>query len=289
MWLPWTYAAAAAAMLGLLTRVSRDGRPLLRWRPLMREVAIISALYALWIRASDYDPVGTVGGLARGRQVAGFERAVGLLQEGPIQRIVLPHRLLVQFSNLYYGGVHVPAMGVFLVWMFARHRGRLAVWRTTLALTTAACLVIRYLPVAPPRFYPQMGFVDTADLYHQSVYGPPGTGVSGQFAAMPSVHVAWAVLIGIACVRVSTSRWRWLGVLHAALTVFVVTDTANHWLLDGVAGAALLLPAFVIARRVSGDRSQRSALPEHGDDDREAERADGRHRVLSADASGQRA
>jgi hypothetical protein len=247
MWLPWRYAVVGALMLAAAVR----WLPVLRgkpgWHALARETAIVAALYALWIRAEEFDPFGTAGGLDRGRQVYRLERAMHIMWERAVQSWVIGSKFVVQVSNIYYGGLHVTAMGIFLVWLFARHRLHFGVWRTTLALTTAACLVIRYVPVAPPRFYPEYGFIDTAELYNQSVYGPVGTGVSGQFGAMPSIHVAWAVLIGVAVWRVSSSRWRWLGALHALITVFVVTCTANHWLLDGVVGSALLIPAYLIA------------------------------------------
>jgi hypothetical protein len=120
--------------------------------------------------------------------------------------------------------------------------------RTTLAIITGISLVMHYLPVAPPRLYPQLGFVDLALRYNQSVYGQFGAGVSDQLAAMPSLHVAWAVLVGVAVFVVSRSKWRWLAVTHAMLTIFVVTDTANHWWMDGIVGSLLLIPAFGLAR-----------------------------------------
>jgi PAP2 superfamily len=247
MWLPWRYAVVGALVLAAAARWLPAVRRKPGWHALARETAIVAALYALWIRAEEFDPFGTAGGLDRGRQVYRLEEALHLMGERAVQSWVIGSKFIVQVSNIYYGGLHVTAMGVFLVWLFARHRFHFGVWRTTLALTTAACLVIRYVPVAPPRFYPEYGFIDTAELYNQSVYGPVGTGVSGQFGAMPSIHVAWAVLIGVAAWRVSSSRWRWLGAIHAVITVFVVTCTANHWLLDGIVGSILLVPAYFIA------------------------------------------
>jgi membrane-associated phospholipid phosphatase len=61
-----------------------------------------------------------------------------------------------------------------------------------------------------------------------------------QLSAMPSVHVAWAVLVGFYAWRIGNSRWRWLGPAHAAITVFVVVASGNHWWLDGIVGVALL-------------------------------------------------
>ena len=107
-------------------------------------------------------------------------------------------------------------------------------------MLTAACLVIRYLRVAPPRFLPELGYVDLATRYGLSVYGPVGTGVSDQFAAMPSIHVGWAALVSFGIVAASTSKWRWAFMSHLVLTIYAVSATGNHWWLDGIAAIALL-------------------------------------------------
>ena len=79
---------------------------------------------------------------------------------------------------------------------------------------------------------PELGFVDTAHTYGQSVYAATlGPDSFNQLSAMPSVHVGWAVLIGWFAWRVGTGRWRWIAVAHAVLTIVVVTITANHWIL----------------------------------------------------------
>ena len=113
-------------------------------------------------------------------------------------------------------------------------------------MLTAACLMIRYLRVAPPRFLPELGYVDLATRYGLSVYGPVGTGVSDQFAAMPSIHVGWAALVSFGIVAATTSKWRWVFMAHVVLTVYAVTATGNHWWLDSIAAIALLFAALWI-------------------------------------------
>jgi hypothetical protein len=80
------------------------------------------------------------------------------------------------------------------------------------------------------------------------VYGPVGTGISDQVSAMPSVHIAWAAIIGWGVIKVSSSPWRWLILLHPVLTMVVVVVTANHFWLDGLVAAALIVPAVYAAR-----------------------------------------
>ena len=72
-----------------------------------------------------------------------------------------------------------------------------------------------------------------------------------ELSAMPSVHVAWAVLIGCAVAAISTSRWRWLALAHPVLTIFVVAATANHFWLDGVVAIAILALCWWSQRAVA--------------------------------------
>ena len=142
-------------------------------------------------------------------------------------------------------------MMIALVWLFLSHREKYSQWRTALALTTFACLCIQFVPVAPPRMYPQFGFVDVARLFDQSVYGPIGQGISDQISAMPSVHVAWAAFVGVVVVHAGVSRWRWLILAHPLATIFAVSATANHWWLDGIVAMVLLALAVLLERTVT--------------------------------------
>lgn len=244
MWLPWDIAAMlAAAGVVLLTATARRARAARRgggWWAVGREVTIVLALYALWQWVHELAVTETAGAQRHATWVVHFERALRMPSELALQRWALPHPDLMRFLNGYYAIVHVPAMGALLLWAFFVHRDRYPWVRNTLALTTAGCLVLQTVPVAPPRFRPDLGFVDTGLLFGQSVYGRGGSGVSNQLAAMPSVHVAWAVLVGLGAVVLGRSRWRWLVLAHPVLTVVSVVATANHWWLDGIVSIVIL-------------------------------------------------
>jgi hypothetical protein len=103
--------------------------------------------------------------------------------------------------------------------------------------------------LAPPRLLPDLGFVDTGVLYGQSVYGSVGAhGLSNQVAAIPSVHMAWALLVAWGALAATRSRWRWLVVAHPVLTLWAIVATGNHWWLDAVSAAALLAVAVLVLR-----------------------------------------
>jgi hypothetical protein len=244
--LSWQHSgelAAAAAAVGGLAALS--SRPRVRAAgAFLREAAVIGVLYGLWQLAGRLSGLSTDDAYRRARWIAGFERDVALPSEHGVQQLILGHPLVVQTANLYYATMHFTMLFVFLLWLFVRHRDRYRRVRSVLALTTLCCLLVQLIPVAPPRMLP--GIVDTAVLYNQSVYRN-GLAVD-QLSAMPSVHVAWAVFVGYYAWRVSLSRWRYLGWAHAAITVFVVVATGNHWWLDGIVAVLLLvLCAWLVA------------------------------------------
>lgn len=240
MWLPWYYALGLAALFVLLwwwaNRADREGVA-----SLMRESTIIAVLYAGWQIAGRLSLEDIDGANERAVWIWDFERTLRLPDEAAWQTAILPYDWLVQASNIYYGGAHVPGMGIFLIWLFVKHRERFAHWRNALALLTAACLIVQLLPVAPPRFIAAFGMIDTGVVYGQSVYGSFGSTVAGQLQAMPSLHVGWAVLVAIATVQLGGRLAAALGVAHGLLTNYVVVVTANHYWLDGIVASLILL------------------------------------------------
>jgi hypothetical protein len=98
---------------------------------------------------------------------------------------------------------------------------------------------------------PDLGFVDTGALFGPNVYGPPeGGSIANQFAAMPSLHIGWAVLVALGFIVAMRSRWRWLWILHPVMTILVVVGTANHWWLDGAVAVLLLAGALAVSAGV---------------------------------------
>ena len=214
---------------------------------LLREAATVVGLFAVWQFAGQLSVMGTDDAIARGQWIWDTERKLGLPSEAALQRLVLPHQLLVEGANYYYAVMHFGVMIALLVWVFVRHRESYPWVRGTLVLVSAMSLAVQLIPVAPPRLLPDAGMVDTAVQYGQSVYAASIGGLQADsYSAMPSVHVAWCVLVAVAVIRVSRSRWRWLIVLHPLITVTVVLVTANHYWLDGIAAVALLLLSYLL-------------------------------------------
>lgn len=182
-----------------------------------------------------------------------LERILRLPDELSLQGLMLRSTVAVKSANVYYAAVHFPATAAFLVWLYLRRPADYLWVRRTLALLTASGLVVHLLiPVAPPRMLGRLGFVDTADVYGPAVYGPPGpNSLADQYAAMPSLHVGWAIMVAIGVLATTRSRWRWLVLAHPVITALVVAATANHFWLDGLVAAGLLAAALVAVRAVT--------------------------------------
>jgi PAP2 superfamily len=236
--LTWQHSGELAAVLAAVGGAgSLAHQPKVRAvAAFVREAAIIGLLYGLWQLAGELSVGGTSGAVGRAHWIEHFEHDIFLPSERSVQQLILGHRLIVETANLYYATMHFTMMFVFLIWLFVRHRDRYRPVRQVMAWTTLCCLLVQLIPVAPPRMLP--GIVDTGMRYHQSVYS--GGLAVDQLSAMPSVHVAWASFVGFYAWRVSTSRWRYIGFLHTAITVFVVLATGNHYWLDGIVAVLLL-------------------------------------------------
>ncbi len=162
-----------------------------------QETALISFLYMLWRLARVLPLVQEDGAYERGRQIYRLQRTLHLPSELAMEHWAMARSWVAEATVTYYATMHVPSLLLFLLWVWVRHREVYPRWRNTLAITTGFCLFIRFVRVAPPRLLPEYGFVDLPAQLGRDIYGPIGTGASDQFAAMPSIHIAWAAIVGI--------------------------------------------------------------------------------------------
>ena len=251
----WQLAVATAVVLLVLAALLH----LAGWAKTAaaaREVTLVASLYAGWQLIGTLTQRNVDGATAHARAIWHAQQALHLPSELALQQAVLPYPWLVQLCNSYYLYGHLnPVIGL-LAWVWLRYRAAYPRVRLLLGLLTAAAFVMHFVPVAPPRLMPELGFRDVALEYGQSVYGSFGSGIPGQLLAMPSLHVGWAVLLAYVVVTTSRSRWRWLSVLHPVAMTLDVTVTANHWWADGVV-AVVLLALCVAAERAGAALRQR--------------------------------
>ena len=194
---------------------------------------------------------------ARALALMDLERTLGLSWERALQGWILPSRVLIDLANAAYFWLHFPVIVAVAVWLFWRRRPLYAFTRNAFLASAVIGLVMYYLlPVAPPRLFPELGFVDTMARYSQTSYQAQEMGpFVNPFAALPSLHIGWALLLSLALWRARGRRWpAWhVGlwgagvILLPAAQCFAVVVTANHYVLDAVAGAAVALAAVLIA------------------------------------------
>jgi hypothetical protein len=249
--LSWQDAIIIGGCLAVAAGVIRRRRG--RWPGVVTEAALLFGLYGLWQFAGSFTVMSQAGAVSRGRWLWHAERILHLPSETSVQRIFLPHPVLIQAFNLYYDTLHFALLGVCLIWLYVRHRDAYPAVRNTVALFTGASLLIQLVPVAPPRLLPGTGLVDTAVRYGQSVYSWHGGFNADEFSAMPSVHVGWALIVAVAVITASRRRWRWLAAGYPLLTLLVVVVTANHFWLDGIVSGLL------VALILTGQRLIRAA------------------------------
>ncbi|QEV21350.1 phosphatase PAP2 family protein [Streptomyces alboniger] len=238
--------------------------------PLVRELLLVVGLFLVYKFGRQLANGHTGEAFRNAHRVWDAERALRLPGEGAVQDALLSGETLIHAANTYYATVHFPATLLFLVWLYLR-RPRHYVWtRRVLAALTAAALVLHLgFPLAPPRMLDAAHLVDTAQVYGPSVYAaePATDTMANQFAAMPSLHFGWALMLAIGMVVATSTRWRWLWLLHPLLTLLVIVGTANHYWLDALVATALLGIALAVIRLPRPARSlvvRRSGGPRPG-------------------------
>jgi membrane-associated phospholipid phosphatase len=195
--------------------------------------------------------------LANGRVVIEIERALHTFVERDLQRVVVESAVVVHALNWTYWLSQFAVVGLALLWIyFFRNDAftRVRNWIVTANLLGLAGYVL--LPTAPPRMFPEEGFVDT--LSHSSSLNHGSALVelaSNPFAAMPSLHAADALIVGFALASLVRTRWlKLVWTLWPSWVWFSVMATGNHFWLDvaagvAVAGLAATLLAWLESRR----------------------------------------
>jgi hypothetical protein len=209
---------------------------------ILAEILLIGLALPLYylVRGSAHERVGEA--LVRGTQVVEFEKSLGIFWEVDLQHLILHYDWLVQFLNGFYLYGHLPVIGALAVWMYFRHHREYLIMRNTFLISGAIGLIV-YLtfPVAPPRFLPQWGFVDTVmDQYNTGRPLTPGFFVN-EYAAMPSLHFGWNLLVGVAVWLASRNIvLRSFAVIMPPMMLADIVLTGNHYFVDAGAGVLVI-------------------------------------------------
>lgn len=237
------------------------------------EVALIAALYAGYSLSRTLVDADPAVAIAHGEMLLEAERAIGLDVERALVDWLVASTTLSVLAGYLYAALHYTVTPAVLVWLYCRRPDQYRAARLVLFAATGVALVCYFwIPTAPPRLLPD-AYPDVLALTAQwgwwgtEASAPRGLGsLTNQYAALPSMHVGWAVWCGVVLAVLARTRTvRVVGVGYPILVTLIVVATGNHYLLDAVAGAALVL-AFAalaaLAPRRTAVRSRRGALAE---------------------------
>jgi hypothetical protein len=227
-----------------------------RWWTELSLLAVVYVAYSAGRLLARGD-VGTA--VDNGLAILRAEKALFIDAETPLNRLFTEHPAIGIPADFVYATLHYLVTPVILVWLFRRRPLQYRAARAWLMTSTLLGLVgFTLMPTCPPRLLDAAhGFVDTMAQY--SSYGwwggeasaPRGLGsFTNQYAAMPSLHVGWALWCGVMLWQYGrrTALFRTLAVAYPLITVIVVMGTANHYFLDAVGGAAVMGAGALLTR-----------------------------------------
>lgn len=213
----------------------------------------IEALVVVWL-AWVYDAVNNLAplrlgpALSHGRAILSFETSLGIAPERALDHWLAAHHALALAVSDYYDNAHFVVTVALLALLWWQGAKRYRPMRNALVVINVLGFVVFWLfPVAPPRML--AGFSDVVASTH--AFGSWHTGAlaseANQLAAMPSLHIAWALWCTVAVWQLTRRPvLRALGVVYPCLTSFAVLATGNHYVLDILAGAALTVASFAL-------------------------------------------
>ena len=240
------------------------GRTLAGWRVpwFLRQVGWVALGVVVYFGTRGLTESSAAIAVAHAKDIDAFERALGIDVESSLQDPLNDSHTLETFANWIYIWGHWPVIIVTMLWLAWHHRPVFLRLRDGMLVSGALGMIVFVsYPVAPPRLA-GLGLVDTVTQSSQAyrVLQPPA--FVDQYAAMPSLHAGWDLLVGIAIFTAASSLWlKVVGCLMPALMTFAVLTTANHFVVDVVAGIVLVLIGHAVALALERRRLRRGRSP----------------------------
>ena len=218
------------------------------WIPHLREIGLIVGGYFVYMytRALVFSDFQSTA-LANARRVIEFERNAGFFWEPGWQSWAIESaKSLVIFFNWAYIVTFFPIVLTAAVVLYFTNRDRYKYYRNIVLVSfVIALLGFMLFPLAPPRMIAEH-FVDTINAFGPSGYASRDfANYYNAYAAMPSLHFGWTVMFGVMFLRTHSPMLKVLGVLYPTLTLFAITITGNHYIMDAVGGGLLILASFL--------------------------------------------
>jgi hypothetical protein len=224
-------------------------RGLLMRRDGLAQIALVLAAVGVYEAARHAMEPNWSQAFVNARRIVSLEEVLGLAWEQSLQRAFLALPDVVQALNVFYFVGHFVLTGIFFVWLYHRSRDGFRTYRDGFLVATALAVLVHWLyPTAPPRLA-GVGLEDTLlDFSGIDIGSPTSAAFSNPVAAVPSLHAAYAVGVGLGLIRYGRSHLvRAAGVVYPPLVVLTIVVTGNHFLLDALAGVAVLAVGFALA------------------------------------------
>jgi PAP2 superfamily protein len=216
------------------------------------ELAAIVLLYAVYELGRGFGDATLQAAQANTARIVELEQSLGVFFEGAVQSWASGIPSLPTFLGLAYVTLHLGATGAMMVWLHRRHRERFALVRNALVIATGLSLVAyTVFPAAPPRLA-GLGFVDTVTAHtHVNLSSDLLGSLYNPFAAVPSMHFGYALLVGVVLVTTASNRWvRLIGALYPPFMLFDIVATGNHFVFDAAAGGLVTVVSLWAAARL---------------------------------------
>jgi len=230
-----------------------------------REFLLAFPIILLYFIARGLADANPTAAAEHAEAIIGIERGLGLFREPDVQRLAGSGWWIRIFNWIYIFG-HWPVVAITFLWLAACHRERLPRYRDALFISGAIGIVIfTLLPVSPPRFMPAFGFIDPILLRNPAYRVLQPSALTNPYAAMPSLHLGWNLLMGIAVIRESRNRFaRLFGVIMPGAMFCAIVVTANHYFLDGLVGVAIALLALALTDSMGNRKLAGTEAPASG-------------------------
>jgi hypothetical protein len=213
------------------------------WLDAVRQVSLFLAAYLAYRLVRGFVAGDANEAFAHARDLISIERTLHVFVEPSIQAWAMGSHALIEISSWMYVNAQTTVTIAALLYIYMRHNSRFYFVRNMFMIAMAIALVgYALFPTAPPRFLPEWGFVDTVTTFTAvkltAHAGHAMSALYNPYAAVPSMHVCFALMIGSTLARLSRRRVTavlWL--LYPLVMTFVIIVTANHFLIDAVLGA----------------------------------------------------
>lgn len=240
-------------LLPAVVRKRLAGRPALPgWRDALTQVMLWATADLLYEGVRGLVLGHQTAALANARSLVSLERSLGLFHEAAVQRVVLPSHVAIEVANWLYANAQFTVNVAFLTFLYVYRNEVFYFVRNMFFVAMGMALLVHLLvPVAPPRMLPQYGFVDTIQqVAHVNQDSGAISLFVNPYAAVPSMHMCFALLVGVTGALLARARWvRLTCAVYPLIVLAAIIVTANHFFLDALAGAATAVAAALIAHR----------------------------------------